>query len=202
MGCWKLITRPIVSAACDFYQHYWPSAHNPLSATHIAAYDQHVALPLTETAESNSRNTEPHPRLWFINEQNAISLIVRYPSSPFISTLDRCAFIVCCTWDSCCGWEGCSDWSTCATAELWDICDKLKPWLIRSNHEKGVPGFTTVGGLPSNQLIRLEGEVDGLSESWRHSGSYYHGGHSVHAPRMFSGVAWLLNALRAKLHNK
>lgn len=73
---------------------------------------------------------------------------------------------------------GCSERSICMTAELWD----MKPWLIRSNHEKGVPGFTSVGGLPSYQLIRVEGEVDGLSKSWRHSGSYYRGGHSVHAP--------------------
>ena len=62
-----------------------------------------------------------------------------------------------------------------------DIGDKQKPWLIRSNHEEGVPGFTSVGVLPSYRLIRGEGE-DGLSESRRRSGSYYHGGHSVRAP--------------------
>lgn len=98
------------------------------------------------------------------------------------------------TWDSWCGWVGCNEWSICVTAELWDICDKLKPWLIRSNHEKGVPGFTSVGGLPSYQLIRVEGEVDGLSESWRHSGSYYHGGHSVRAP------ACLAESLECSMH--
>lgn len=66
--------------------------------------------------------------------------------------------------------------------------------MIGSNHEEGVPDSTLGGVLPSYQLIRVEGEIDGLSERRRYSGSHYRGGHSVHA------LACLAESLECPTH--